>query len=299
MGLFGSEVRELVSRALREDIGYGDLTTSSLLPTQITTKAFIHVKEEGVIAGIDVAKEVFLTLDPSITFEAKVEDGQKVKAGDVLAEVSGTARSILMAERVALNFLQHLSGIATKTARCVEKITYYQARIVDTRKTTPGLRVLEKHAVRMGGGKNHRFGLFDGALLKDNHIRLAGGIQQAVSQARQSIPHTVKIEVEVEDLTAVTEALEAKADIIMLDNMSLDMMKEAVRLIGGKAIIEASGSITEDNIVEVAKTGVHFISMGALTHTVKALDISLDVEMIKKGNRHGQTGDSESAERSL
>ncbi|KAB2953086.1 carboxylating nicotinate-nucleotide diphosphorylase [Heliorestis acidaminivorans] len=295
MGLFGSEVRELVSRALREDIGYGDLTTSSLLPPHVKTKAFIHVKEEGVIAGLEVAREVFATLDPSVVFEAKIEEGEKVNSGDIIAEITGPARSILMAERVALNFLQHLSGIATKTARCVEKITYYQARIVDTRKTTPGLRVLEKHAVRVGGGKNHRFGLFDGAMLKDNHIRLAGGIQQAVSQARQTIPHTVKIEVEVEDLSAVTEALEAKADIIMLDNMPLDMMKEAVRLINGKAIIEASGSITEDNIVEVAKTGVHYISMGALTHTVKALDISLDVERVKKGSDHGQAGNPESS----
>ncbi|MZP29347.1 carboxylating nicotinate-nucleotide diphosphorylase [Heliobacterium undosum] len=283
MELFEPEVRDTVLRALREDIGQGDLTTMSLVPADAQTRGIIHAKEAGVIAGMPVARIVFETVDPGLSFEAKVKDGERVERGTVLAEVQGSARSILIGERLALNFLQRLSGIATKTARCVELVTYYQARIVDTRKTTPGLRMLEKYAVRMGGGKNHRFGLFDGVLIKDNHIRVAGGIHQAVSQARQAVPHTVKIEVEVEDLAGVAEALEANADIIMLDNMVPELMKEAVRMIGGRALVEASGGVSEETLVEIAKTGVHLISMGALTHSVKALDISLDVEAIKRG----------------
>lgn len=291
MELFWPDIRDIVTRALQEDIGHGDLTTVSLVPTDAYTKGIIHVKEAGIIAGLPVAKLVFELIDPTLNFEAKVNDGNRVEKGDIIAEVFGSARAILIGERLALNFLQRLSGIATKTARCVELITYYQARIVDTRKTTPGLRVLEKYAVRVGGGKNHRFGLFDGVLIKDNHIRLAGGIQQAVIQARQAVPHTVKIEIEVEDLQGVAEALEAKADIIMLDNMSPEQMKEAVRIIAGNALVEASGGVSEETLVEVAKSGVNLISMGALTHSVQALDISLDVEEIKKGCDDGQNGD--------
>ncbi|MBC9784240.1 carboxylating nicotinate-nucleotide diphosphorylase [Heliobacterium chlorum] len=284
MELFDPEIRELVTRALREDIGNGDLTTMNLVPADAYTRGIIHAKEAGVIAGLPVAQRVFETVDPSLRFEAMVQEGDKVEKGTVIAEVFGSARSVLIGERVALNFLQRLSGIATKTARCVEQVAYYQARIVDTRKTTPGLRSVEKYAVRIGGGKNHRFGLYDGVLIKDNHIKMAGGIAQAVSQARQAVPHTVKIEVEVEDLAGVAEALEAKADIIMLDNMAPDVMKEAVRMIGGNALIEASGGVSEESLVEIAKTGVHLISMGSLTHSIKSLDISLDVEEIKRGS---------------
>lgn len=279
--MFWPEVKELVIRALHEDLGQGDLTTMSLVPADAQTRGIIHVKEDGVIAGLRIAGLVFELLDPALCFTARVQDGDQVKKGDVLAEVNGLARPLLIGERVALNFLQRLSGIATKTSRCVELVTYYQARIVDTRKTTPGLRALEKYAVRMGGGKNHRFGLYDGVLIKDNHIRLAGGIKQAVIQARQAISHTVKIEVEVENLAGVAEALEAKADVIMLDNMSAETMKEAVHLVGGQVLLEASGGVCEESLVEVAKTGVDLISIGALTHSVRSLDISLDVESIK------------------
>lgn len=201
--------------------------------------------------------------------------------GDILATVSGSAKNILIGERVALNILQRLSGIATKTSKLAEIVTYYNSSVVDTRKTTPGLRVIEKYAVRIGGGKNHRFGLYDGILIKDNHIKVAGGIRKAVSLARGNAPHTLKIEVEVEDINAVNEAIEAKADIIMLDNMDLDTIKEAVNVINGSALVEVSGGITEENILSYAKLGVNIISVGALTHSAKALDISLDVKDIK------------------
>jgi nicotinate-nucleotide pyrophosphorylase (carboxylating) len=195
----------------------------------------------------------------------------------VLMEVSGSARSILIAERVALNFLQRLSGIATRTAKFVELVRYYNAKIVDTRKTTPGLRALEKYAVVVGGGRNHRFGLFDAVLIKDNHIEIAGGVKKAIMAARHQIPHTMRVEVEVETLEQIDEALEVKADIIMLDNMTPDVMREAVEKIAGKALIEASGGVTEETVVDIAKTGVDYISIGALTHSIRSLDISLDI----------------------
>ncbi len=274
-------VDEIIERALKEDIGTGDITTLSTIPVEAATKGFIYTKQEGVVAGLPVAKRVFQSLSSDLEFAAQKKDGEKIQPGDILAVVTGPARPILTGERVALNLLQRLSGIATRTARIAESLLYYHLTVVDTRKTTPGLRLLEKYAVRVGGGKNHRFGLYDGVLIKDNHIKIAGGIKKAVSMARGSAPHTMKIEVEVDSLEGVREALEAKAEIIMLDNMNLAGVKEAVKLINGQAQIEVSGGIGESSIIEYAKAGVDLISMGALTHSVTALDISLDVGEMK------------------
>lgn len=270
---------DLIKRALEEDIWTGDITTEATIPEERQAVARVWTKVDGVIAGLPLFKQAFLQVDPTLQVELLVDDGFVATAGTTLAHISGSARSILQAERVALNFLQRLSGIATRTSRLAEAIKFYQARIVDTRKTTPGLRMLEKYAVRMGGGYNHRFGLYDAVLIKDNHIAVAGGIKEAVTAVRRRIGHTTKIEVEVETLEQLCEALESRADIIMLDNMSIDTMKEAVKQAHGKAILEASGGISEENIVEVAKTGVDYISVGAITHSVRALDISLDIAL--------------------
>lgn len=270
---------DLIKRALEEDIWTGDITTEAVIPAERQAVGRVWTKVDGVIAGLPLLKQVFLQLDPTLEVELLVNDGFVATAGSALASISGSARSILQGERVALNFLQRLSGIATRTSRLAEPIKFYQGRIVDTRKTTPGLRMLEKYAVRMGGGYNHRFGLYDAVLIKDNHIAVAGSIKEAVAAVRRRVGHTTKIEVEVESLEQLNEALESRADIIMLDNMSMDMMKEAVKLAHGKAILEASGGITEENIVEVAKTGVDYISIGGITHSIKALDISLDIEL--------------------
>jgi len=269
----------LISRALIEDIGTGDITSEAIIPAERQAVARVWTKVDGIIAGLPVLELVYKQVDPTLQVELLVQDGYVATAGTTLARVSGPARSILMGERLALNFLQRLSGIATRTSRLTEPIKFYQSRIVDTRKTTPGLRLLEKYAVRVGGGFNHRFGLYDAVLIKDNHIAVAGGIKEAVAAVRRRVGHTVKIEVEVETLEQLQEALESRADIIMLDNMPVEMMKEAVKLAHGKAILEASGGITEENIVEVAKTGVDYISIGAITHSVTVLDISLDIEI--------------------
>lgn len=270
---------DLVRRALEEDIWTGDITTESLIPAERQAVGRVWTKVDGVISGLPLLKQVFLQIDPNLEVELQVADGFVATAGTALARISGSARSILQGERVALNFLQRLSGISTRTSRLAEPIKFYQGRIVDTRKTTPGLRILEKYAVRMGGGYNHRFGLYDAVLIKDNHIVVAGSIKEAVAAVRRHVGHTTKIEVEVESLEQLNEALESRADIIMLDNMSVDIMKEAVKLAHGKAILEASGGVTEENIVEVAKTGVDYISIGGITHSIKALDISLDIEV--------------------
>lgn len=275
------KLQKLIENCLDEDAGSGDLTTNSIVPPEASSTGYIVTKESGVVAGLPVAEAVFRHLDPSVEFRALARDGEKVEPGRVLAEVEGKTRAILTGERLALNFLQRLSGIATATAKLVELVNGEKARIVDTRKTTPGLRMLEKYAVRAGGGQNHRFGLYDAVLIKDNHIKAAGGIKAAVETARRNCPHTVKIEVEVEDLDGVREALAARADIIMLDNMKPADMREAVALVGGRALVEASGGMNEKNIQEVAAAGVDLISVGALTHSVKALDISLDIEEIK------------------
>lgn len=278
-------VEDIVRRALEEDIGTGDLTTEATVPVEATAEAIIHTKEEGVIAGLDAARIVFRTLDPAIAFTAEVSDGTLVPKGTVIARLTGSARAILMGERTALNLLQRMSGIATMTRRAVEAVKFFPTRIVDTRKTAPGLRLLDKYAVRMGGGQNHRFGLYDAVLIKDNHIKVAGGIGAAVAAARKAIPFTAKVEVETENLEQVQEALTAGADIIMLDNMDYDTMRKAVELINGRALVEASGKVTVETVTDVARTGVDFISMGALTHSVKALDISLDIGEIKASSR--------------
>lgn len=270
-----------LASALQEDIGSGDITTNSIVPEKAETKALIYVKQPGVIAGLSVAEMTFKKLDQHIVFTKFVDDGAKVEQGTIIAEVSGSARAILTGERVALNLLQRLSGIATRTNIITQKLADLDTKIVDTRKTTPLLRMLEKYAVRVGGGMNHRFGLYDAVLIKDNHIKVAGGIKEAVFLARQNAPHTVKVEVECERLDQVQEAIEARADIIMLDNMLKDNIEKAVRLINKKALIEVSGGINEETIVGVAKAGVDLISIGALTHSVTALDISLDVGEIK------------------
>jgi len=267
----------LVRAALLEDIGPGDITTMLCVPAGTTVTATVLAKQPGVIAGLAIAELAFKLLDPNTHWEALVEDGATVGDGRTpLAVVTGDARALLTAERVALNFLQRLSGIATLTAYFVSLTAGTHARIVDTRKTTPGLRALEKYAVRAGGGFNHRLGLYDCVLIKDNHIKAAGGIGNAVAGAKAQIPHTMKIEVETATLGMVEEALHAGADIILLDNMDTETMRRAVELIGGRAISEASGGLTEARVAEVAATGVDVLSIGALTHSAPALDISLD-----------------------
>ena len=275
------QIKELVRHCVYEDVGSGDITTNSIVAVGASAKGIIHMKQEGIVAGLAVAEGVFRLLSPEISFTPKVQDGDHVEYGTVLAEVEGDAKAILTGERVALNFLQRMSGIATQTAFFVEKVKDYPVRVVDTRKTTPGLRILEKYAVVAGGGHNHRFGLCDAVMIKDNHIKVAGGIIKAITAARKTVSHMVKIEVEVEDLAGVTEALQGKADVIMLDNMDNHRMKQAVAMIGHLALVEASGGINEETIVDIAKTGVDIISIGALTHSVKALDISLDIGQIK------------------
>jgi len=267
----------LVRDALLEDIGPGDVTTMLCVPAGTRATATVLAKEAGTIAGLAVGELAFKLLDPNAHWEALVEDGAKVGAGRTpIARVSGDARALLTAERVALNFMQHLSGIATVTARYAALTAGTHARIADTRKTTPGLRALEKYAVRTGGGFNHRLGLYDAVLIKDNHIKAAGGIANAVAAAKAHIPHTMKIEVEAATLDMVEEALAVGADIILLDNMDTETMRRAVALIGGRAISEASGNLTEARIAEVAATGVGILSIGALTHSAPSLDISLD-----------------------
>ena len=271
-------IQDLIKRALQEDIGHQDITTDNLVDKEQRSRGVFLAKAAGIVAGIHVAQEVFRCLDHDIQFTVVKNDGEKIAPGDTLAVVAGRTRSLLKGERVALNFLQRLSGIATRTNHMVELIRYEKAEIVDTRKTTPGLRRLEKYAVSVGGARNHRFGLYDGALIKDNHIKAAGGIQKAISTLRTRIPHTIKIEVEVENLEQLQEALEARADIIMLDNMDIDTLHQAVEITAGQALLEASGGITEANLVEVARTGVDFISIGALTHSAGSLDISFNLE---------------------
>ena len=261
--------------ALREDIGTADVTTDCCVPENAVSTGFFKTKEPGIICGLSVALRVFGLLDSGVRMVLRANDGDFVETGRILAEITGASRSILTGERTALNLLQHLSGVATRTAEAVRAVSGAKAAIVDTRKTTPGMRILEKYAVRCGGGSNHRFSLSDGVLIKDNHIAAAGGITNAVKFARNNSPFTIKIEVETETLAQIEEALAAGADIIMLDNMDNSTMAEAVKIIGGRALVEASGNMGERDLRAVAETGVDFISIGALTHSVKALDISL------------------------
>ncbi len=272
---------ELILHALNEDGAFADITTLSTVPAEQLAQASIVTRHAGVIAGLNVAAETFRTLDARIEIQLLVQDGAAVQPGDLLMRLHGPARSLLSAERVALNFLGRLSGIATTTSRCVQAVEGSRARILDTRKTTPGLRSLEKAAVQLGGGQNHRFGLSDGVLIKDNHIKAAGGIPQAIAAARRLAPHLLKIEVECETLAEVEQALQADADVILLDNMDLETMRSAVqqiRRLSPRVLIEASGSIGThtDRLVAVAATGVDFISLGALTHSAPNFDVSLE-----------------------
>lgn len=275
-------IEEMVLRALAEDVGSGDLTTDALVDDGATAVAVIYSKEAGVLAGLPAAERVFQILDAGVVFEGLLPEGSDLEPGSKIARVRGAGRALLSGERTALNFLQHLSGVATATRRLAGLIAGTGGRLVDTRKTTPGLRTLEKYAVRVGGGHNHRTGLFDGILIKDNHIKLAGGITAAVGRAREAAPHTVRVEVEVESLGQLEEALDAGADLILLDNMPDDLLREAVKLAGGRALLEASGNINAANIRAVAETGVDLISVGAITHSAPALDISMDVGGIKR-----------------
>ena len=270
-------IQEIIETALREDIGAGDITTTATVDKKAEGSAEIIVKEGLIVAGILIAEAVFKTVDAGIAFKAFVKDGESVKKGKTIARISGRLSSLLAGERVALNFLQRLSGIATLTSYFVAKVKGCRAKILDTRKTTPGLRILEKYAVRMGGGFNHRFGLCDGILIKDNHIAAVGSIMEAVLRARENIPHNMLIEVEAKNLDEVRGAILAGADVIMLDNMKPAVMKQAVKIIGKKALIEASGGVNLQNVRVIAKTGVDFISIGALTHSARAVDISMEV----------------------
>lgn len=269
----------LLELAFAEDIGIGDITTEATVPPSQQGVGTIVAKSGGVVAGLPVAARVFDKLDATLAFRELVNDGDKVAAGAPLAEVQGSAKTILIGERTALNFLQRLSGIATLTAQFVNAVAGYDVKIVDTRKTAAGWRAVQKYAVRVGGGYNHRFGLFDGVLIKDNHIVAAGGIANAVRKAREVAPHTGKIEVEVETAEQVDEALKAGADILLLDNMSLELMRCIVERIGGSAVTEASGNITLARVREVAAAGVELISVGALTHSAMPLDISLTLTL--------------------
>ncbi len=266
---------DMILAALKEDMPLGDITTDNTILAGTKARAVLIARQDAVIAGLDIFERVFKLLDEGITFRRLTEDGQCVTDGLVFMEFEGDAAAMLKGERTALNFLQHLSGIATKTAEFCKQVADLPVKITDTRKTVPGFRQLAKYAVRMGGGHNHRFCLSDGVLIKDNHIKAAGGIKKAVAQVRGGIPHTVKIEVETESLDQINEALEAGADIIMFDNMTQQMMTEAVRLVNGRALTEASGDVHLDTVREVALTGVDIISIGELTHTIKAANISM------------------------
>jgi len=271
------EIERLIKLALDEDIGTSDLTTSSVIDPGIKGNAQIIAKEDLILAGIDIFCKVFTFLDSSVKFNKFFKDGDFVKSNSAVAEISCDVGDLLRGERVALNFLQRLSGIASLTRKYIDRVKGCNVKVLDTRKTTPGWRSLEKYAVKVGGGANHRSGLFDGILIKDNHIKACGGIRQAVEKARANIPHTFKIEVEAKDLNEVREALESGVEIIMLDNMDTEEMEKAVRVINKRAVVEASGGINLDNIVDVAKTGVDLISVGALTHSARACDISMNI----------------------
>jgi nicotinate-nucleotide pyrophosphorylase (carboxylating) len=272
------ELDRIVTQALAEDVGPGDVTSLATVPANTTGRAVFVAKDVGVLAGMPLLHRVYARVDPRVVVAEVLEDGHPVRPGVEIAEAQGPARALLTGERVALNFLQHLSGIATRTARFVQLVQGTGARIVDTRKTVPGLRALAKYAVRVGGGHNHRFGLYDGVLIKDNHLQAAGGITAAIRRAREHAPHSLRVEVETETLDQAREALDAGADILLLDNMDLETLRAAVALCQGRALTEASGGIHEGTVRAVAEAGVDLISVGALTHSVTALDISLDWE---------------------
>ena len=274
-------IEDIVKTALKEDLGHGfDITSNLLIPASQSAKGILRAREDGVIAGLMVALSAFSLTDIDFDMSIMVQDGDQVKAGDTIAVIEGPARSLLTAERVALNFLSHMSGVATATSRYVAEVRDTGTEICDTRKTLPGLRLLQKYAVEVGGGANHRFGLDDAILIKDNHIAVAGGIDAALDQAYMLASHMKKIEIEVDTLDQLAEVLEnGKADIVMLDNFDLKDLKKAVSMCEGRIVTEASGGITLENVKKIAETGVNYISIGALTHSVKALDIALDIEI--------------------
>lgn len=271
-------VQHLIEIALKEDIGSGDITTENLIEPELVGRGSIIAKEVLVIAGLDVAKQVFKYLDPNIIFRPKYRDGDAIKEGETVVEIAGELRALLMGERTALNFLQRLSGIATHARSFIDALGDTRVRLVDTRKTTPGWRVLEKYAVRAGGAHNHRMGLYDGVLIKDNHIAVCGGIKNAVARIRGRISHLLKIEVEASTQDEVKEALDAGADVIMLDNMDLKQIKAAIELVDGKAGVEVSGRVDRGDLLLLADAGVDIISIGALTHAAKSMDISMRIE---------------------
>ena len=269
----------LVRAALLEDLGHaGDLTTNAIVPAAARARLTLRARQPGVLAGIDLARLAFHVMDPGIAFRIERPDGSRLSPGDVVGTLEGPARGLLTAERTALNFLCHLSGIASVTAAIVESVRHTRAQIVDTRKTTPGLRALEKYAVRVGGGSNHRFGLDDAVLIKDNHVAVAGGIRAAIERARAGVGHLVKIEVEVDDLTQLEDALAVGVDAVLLDNMTPAILRQAVAIVAGRAITEASGRVTPDTAPGIAESGVDLISVGWITHSAPVLDLGLDFE---------------------
>ena len=272
-----SEVNKLLDLAFEEDIGTGDVTTESIFPEDAVCKAVIKSKEDGILAGLPIAKAVFEKLGTLSEWDEIKKDGENISSGDILVRIEGSPKQILSGERLALNILQRLSGIATLTSRYINTVEGLEVKIADTRKTVPGFRTLSKYAVEVGGGHNHRMGLYDGVLIKDNHIKQAGGIKNAVEKIKKMVGRKFKIEVETSNIMQVNNALKAGADIIMLDNMSDEMMKEAVEIIGNKALIEASGGINLERVRQIAEIGVDIISIGALTHSASALDLSLDM----------------------
>lgn len=270
------EFDAIIDAALREDMPEGDITSEGLIPADARSEAILLAKEDGVLAGLAMARRVYEKIDPAVEFSEKFEDGAAIRKFDILAAIEGPTMALLKGERTALNFLQHLSGVATATRRFVDAVAGTKAKILDTRKTTPGLRLLEKYAVKAGGGTNHRLSLSDMILIKDNHLRYVGTVAEAVRRARAAAKPGVRIEVEAADLSQVRDALAAGADMIMLDNMALETMREAVSLAAGRVPLEASGNMTLDRVRAVAETGVDFISVGALTHSAPAVDISLE-----------------------
>ena len=279
MALLQFYIDDIIKTALKEDINYIDTTSSLLIDKDKITDAYFVSKADGVLCGIDVAKRVFELIDDSVSFTARFRDGDRIKKGDIIAEMNGSTLSLLTGERTALNLIQHMSGIASATGRLVDLCEGTNASVTDTRKTLPGLRALQKYAVTCGGGKNHRFNLSDGAMLKDNHIDAGGGITATVNQLRSRLGHMVKIEVETRNLDEVREAVDSGCEVIMLDNMDCDTMREAVKIVDGRALTEASGNVTEERIRAIAETGVDIISVGALTHSVEAFDISMRIKV--------------------
>ena len=279
MALLQFYIDDIIKAALKEDINYIDTTSALLINKDKVTDAYFISKADGVLCGIEVAKRVFELIDSSVSFKAHFCDGDRIKKGDIIAEMSGSTLSLLTGERTALNLIQHMSGIASATGRLVDLCEGTNASVTDTRKTLPGLRALQKYAVTCGGGKNHRFNLSDGAMLKDNHIDAGGGITATVNQLRSRLGHMVKIEVETRNLDEVREAVESGCEVIMLDNMDCNTMREAVKIVDGRALTEASGNVTEERIRAIAETGVDIISVGALTHSVEAFDISMRIKV--------------------